>query len=183
MPDHLPATASQTAGPYWHMIDFPEWADLLREGGPNAGYDKGERITLTGRVTDGGGAPCTDAMVEIWQADPEGEYESGFHGFGRSATDADGRFRFITVKPGPVKGRGNATQAPHVTISIFARGLLQHVVTRLYFAGERLNETDPVLNQVPAARRSTMIARPDGEGVWSLDIRLQGENETVFLEV
>jgi protocatechuate 3,4-dioxygenase alpha subunit len=182
-PTRLVATASQTVGPYWALIEHPEWADLLRDGGPNAGYDKGERITLTGRITDGDGAPCTDAMVELWQADPEGGYDAGFHGYGRSNTDAEGRFRFATVKPGPVKGRGNATQAPHVTLTIFARGLLQHLVTRLYFAGETLNETDPVLNQVPEARRGTLVAQAKGQGVWNLDIRLQGENETVFLEV
>ncbi len=179
----LPATASQTAGPYWALIEFPGWADLLRPGGPNAGYDKGERITLTGRVTDGDGAPAADAMVELWQADPEGSYESGFHGFGRSATDSDGIFRFATVKPGAVKGRGNATQAPHITLTIFARGLMRQVVTRCYFAGEALNEADPVLNAVPAERRGTLVARPAGPGEWRLDIRLQGENETVFLEV
>lgn len=179
----LPATASQTAGPYWHLIDFPEWADLLRPGGPNAGYAKGERITLTGRITDGDGAACGDAMVEIWQADPDGAYEAGFHGFGRAATDAEGRFRFHTVKPGAVKGRGNATQAPHITLTIFARGLMQHLVTRLYFAGEALNETDPVLAQVPAARRGTLIAQRTAPGEWTLDIRLQGEGETVFLAV
>lgn len=179
----LTATASQTAGPYWHLIDFPEWAHLLREGGPNAGYAKGQRITLTGRITDGDGAPCSDAMVELWQADPEGAYEAGFHGFGRAATDKDGRFTFTTVRPGPVKGRGNATQAPHVTLTIFARGLMQHVVTRLYFAGEALNATDPVLGQVPEARRGTLLARETAPGVWTLDIRLQGEGETVFLAV
>lgn len=177
------ATASQTAGPYWHLIDFPTWADLLRADGPNAGFTGGQRILLTGRITDGDSAPCTDAMVEIWQADPEGSYEGEFHGFGRCATDAEGRFRFVTVRPGPVRGRGNATQAPHVTITIFARGLLTHLTTRLYFAGEALNATDPVLLAVPEARRGTLLAQPAGEGEWRLDIRLQGEGETVFLEV
>jgi protocatechuate 3,4-dioxygenase alpha subunit len=177
-----PATPSQTAGPYWHLIDFPAWADLLRVDGPNAGI-AGERITLTGRVTDGDGAPCPDAMVEIWQAGPDGSYDGGFHGFGRCATDAAGAFRFTTLKPGPVRGRGNAFQAPHVAISIFARGLLKQLVTRLYFAGEALNEQDPILSAVPPARRSTLVAQADGAGCWRLDIRLQGEDETVFLEV
>ena len=177
------ATASQTAGPYWHLIDHPEWADLLRPDGPNAGFAGGERILLTGRVTDGDGAPCGDTMVEIWQADPDGSYDGAFHGFGRCATDKDGRFRFVTVKPGPVRGRGNATQAPHVTLTLFARGLLTHLTTRLYFAGEALNATDPVLASVPAARRGTLVAQPAGGGEWRLDIRLQGEGETVFLEV
>jgi protocatechuate 3,4-dioxygenase alpha subunit len=177
------ATASQTAGPYWHMIDFPEWADLLRPDGPNAGVE-GERILLTGRITDGAGAPVVDGMVEIWQAGPDGRYDGDFHGFGRCATDAEGRFRFVTLKPGPVPGLGNATQAPHVAIAIFARGLMQHLVTRLYFAGEKLNESDPLLLSITdPARRRTLIAQSVGAGEWRLDIRLQGEGETVFLDI
>jgi protocatechuate 3,4-dioxygenase alpha subunit len=178
-----PATAHQTAGPYWHMIDFPEWADLLRADGPNAGVE-GERITLAGRITDGDGAAVVDGLVEIWQAGPDGGYESGFHGFGRCATDNDGRFRFTTLKPGPVPGLGNATQAPHITIALFARGLMKHVVTRAYFEGEALNATDPVLTMVEdPARRATLVAKPAGGGLWNLDIVLQGAGETVFLDV
>ena len=176
------ATASQTAGPYWHMIDFPEWADLLRAGGPNAGA-VGERIILRGTITDGTGAVVPDAMVEIWQADPDGRYDSAFHGFGRCATDAGGRYRFVTLRPGPVAGPGNATQAPHVALTIFARGLMRGLVTRAYFAGDPLLAEDPVLALVPEKRRSTLIARPAGEREWVLDIRLQGEGETVFLVV
>jgi protocatechuate 3,4-dioxygenase alpha subunit len=163
------ATASQTAGPYWHMIDFPEWADLLRPGSGNEAV-QGERIVLTGRITDGDGALVVDALVEIWQAGPNGRYEAGFHGFGRCATDDKGEFRFTTLKPGPVPGRGNTMQAPHIQIAIFA--------------GEALNVTDPVLTLVEdPARRATLIARPDGDGAWRLDIRLQGDVETVFLDV
>lgn len=176
------ATASQTAGPYWHLIDFPAWANLLRDDGPNAGI-AGERIVLAGRILDGDGLPCHDTMVELWQADPNGRHDGAFHGFGRCATDADGRFRFTTLKPGPVPGRGNATQAPHVTLSIFARGLLRQLVTRLYFAGEPLNGTDPLLSVVEPARRGTLIAQPEGDGRWTLDLRLQGEGETVFLDL
>lgn len=176
------ATASQTAGPYWHMIDFPAWADLLRADGPNAGA-AGERIVLTGRITDGSGAVVPDAMVEIWQADPEGRYDSSFHGFGRCATDAEGRYRFVTVRPGAVPGPGNSTQAAHVVITIFARGLMKGLVTRAYFAGDARLSQDPVLALVPAPRRGTMIATPSDGGEWRLDIRLQGEGETVFLEV
>ncbi|MCU0886532.1 MAG: protocatechuate 3,4-dioxygenase subunit alpha [Rubritepida sp.] len=171
------ATAHQTAGPYWHLIDHPAWADATRHGGD------GPRLALTGRITDGAGAPVGDAMVEIWHADPEGRYDGGFQGFGRCATDADGRFRFTTLKPGPVPGRGNTLQAPHVQIAIFARGLLTHLTTRLYFAGEPLNETDPLLARVPAARRDTLLATETAPGTWTLDIRLQGEGETVFLDV
>ncbi len=177
-----PATAHQTAGPYWHMIDFPEWADLLRAGSGNEGVE-GERITLTGRITDGDGAPVVDGLVEIWQAGPDGRYDGAFHGFGRCATDAEGRFRFATLKPGAVPGRGNAIQAPHIAIAVFARGLMRHVVTRAYFAGEALNATDPVLGLVEEARRGTLLAQPSGGGAWTLDIRLQGDGETVFLDV
>ncbi|MGG5889314.1 protocatechuate 3,4-dioxygenase subunit alpha [Falsiroseomonas sp. HC035] len=176
------ATASQTAGPYWHMIDFPEWADLLRPDGPNAGV-QGERITLTGRITDGDGAACADALVEIWQAGPDGRYSPGFHGFGRCASDADGQFRFTTLKPGPVPGPGNATQAPHIALTIFARGLMKHVTTRVYFADEPRNAEDPILALVPAPRRGTLLARPEAPGTWRLDIRLQGADETVFLDI
>lgn len=175
------ATASQTAGPYWHMIDFPEWADLLRAEGPNAGAT-GQRITLTGRITDGAGAAVADALVEIWQADADGRYDSDFHGFGRCATDAHGAYRFVTIKPGAVPGRGNSTQAPHVVIAIFARGLMAGVTTRAYFAGDALLAEDPVLALVPQGRRGTLIAQEEAAGTWRLDIRLQGDGETVFLE-
>ena len=177
-----PATASQTAGPYWHLIEFPEWADLLRPNGPNAAIP-GERITLEGTVTDGDGAPCADVMVEIWQADPEGSYEGAFHGYGRCATDTAGRFRFVTLKPGPVRAEGNAFQAPHIAISLFARGLLKQLITRLYFAGEPLNDQDPILAAIPSGRRGTVIAQRAADGTWRLDIRLQGDGETVFFEV
>jgi protocatechuate 3,4-dioxygenase alpha subunit len=177
------ATASQTAGPYWHMIDFPEWADVLRAGSGNEAV-AGERIVLTGRITDGEGAPVGDALVEIWQAGPDGRYDGTFQGFGRCASDAHGEYRFVTLKPGPVPGRGNAMQAPHIQITIFARGLMQHVVTRAYFEGDALNATDPVLNLIKApARRATLLAHPASAGQWRLDIRLQGEDETVFLDV
>ncbi|MEO3471658.1 protocatechuate 3,4-dioxygenase subunit alpha [Roseomonas sp. CAU 1739] len=175
------ATASQTAGPYWHMIDFPEWADLLRADGPNA-TAAGDRIILTGRITDGTGAVVPDALVEIWQADADGRYDSAFHGFGRCASDAEGVYRFVTLKPGAVPGPGNSTQAPHIVIAIFARGLMAGVTTRAYFAGDGRLTEDPILALVPQARRGTLIAQAAGGGAWRLDIRLQGEGETVFLE-
>jgi protocatechuate 3,4-dioxygenase alpha subunit len=176
------ATASQTAGPYWHMIDFPEWADLLRAGGPNAGA-AGERIILTGRITDGDGAAVADAMVEVWQAGADGRYDGDFHGFGRCATDGDGVYRFVTLMPGAVAGPGNSTQAPHIVIAIFARGLMAGVMTRAYFAADPRLEDDPILAMVPAARRATVLARQEQPGTWRLDIRLQGEGETVFFAV
>jgi len=181
-PDLVPASASQTAGPYWHLIDFPEWADTTRH------FDAvpGERIVLTGVLTDGGGNLVTDALVEIWHADPAGRYPTdteGFQGYGRCATDKAGRYRFTTLKPGPVPGPGNATQAPHVAVAVFARGILYHLATRLYFAGEPLNETDPVLASIPAGRRATVVAKQTEPGTWNLDLRLQGEDETVWMDV
>jgi protocatechuate 3,4-dioxygenase, alpha subunit len=170
------ATASQTIGPFWHLIEHPEMADLLRFGAT------GEAITVTGTITDGSGALVPDAAVEIWQASPAAS--DVFPAFGRSRTGADGRFSFRTLKPGSVAGLGNALQAPHLAITIMARGLLTALTTRLYFAGETLNETDPVLSLIEdPARRTTLIARLAQSGTWELDIRLQGDNETVFMEV
>lgn len=170
------ATASQTIGPYWHLIEDKDWADLTRFGA------EGEKITLTGRVLDGDGQPCADACVEIWQADPPASER--FPGFGRSVADANGEYRFITVKPGPVAGRGNTQQAPHIAICLLSRGVMKPLMTRAYFDGEPLNETDPLLMSVEhPARRVTLIATPAGPATWRLDIRLQGEGETVFLDV
>ena len=172
----LTATASQTIGPYWHLIEHAEMADLLRFGGT------GEAITVSGTITDGSGALVADAAVEIWQTSPPAS--DSFPGYGRARTDASGRFAFRTLKPGPVPGLGNAQQAPHLAITIMARGLLTALTTRLYFRDEPLNETDPVLSLIEdPARRATLIAKATGPGTWELDIRLQGENETVFMEI
>ena len=176
------ATPHQTAGPYWHLIDHPAWADLLHPDGPNAGAP-GEGIILTGIVTDGDGLPVADAMVEIWQADSGGRYDAAFQGFGRCRTDGEGRFRFTTIRPGPVPGRGNAIQAPHIQVMLFARGLLTHLTTRAYFSGEPLNEEDPLLALVPPERRPTLLAQEAAPGEWVLDIALQGRGETVFLDI
>ncbi|WP_426957112.1 protocatechuate 3,4-dioxygenase subunit alpha [Muricoccus radiodurans] len=185
------ASASQTAGPYWHLVDFPEWADTTRHFGDK--LPEGERIVLTGKVTDGTGAPVGDAMIEIWHADPAGRYPdqngdpTAFQGYGRCATKKDGSFRFVTLKPGPVPvgphAGGNAMQAPHVALAVFARGLLYHLSTRLYFEGEALNASDPVLRAVPEARRGTLIAKRTAPDTWNLDLRLQGEGETVWMAV
>jgi protocatechuate 3,4-dioxygenase alpha subunit len=170
------ATANQTIGPYWHLIEDKSWSDLTRFGAT------GETVTITGRLTNGEGVAMDYACVEIWQSDPPAS--ETFPAFGRCATNAVGEYRFVTLKPGPVSGRGNTQQAPHLAVSIFARGLLKHLVTRLYFAGDPLNQTDPLLSAIEdPARRATLIAQPDGAGVWRLDIVLQGEGETVFLEV
>ena len=171
-----PATANQTIGPYWHLIEDPTWADLTRFGA------EGEKIVLTGTVRDGGNNLVTDAAIEIWQTSPGAS--DIFPAFGRCRTDGTGSFRFTTLKPGPVAGLGNAQQAPHVAISIFARGLLKALTTRLYFQHEPLNETDPVLSLIDnEARRQTLIARKVANETWQLDIRLQGDNETVFMEI
>jgi protocatechuate 3,4-dioxygenase alpha subunit len=168
-------TASQTIGPYWHIIEDKSWANLTRFGAT------GERIVLTGTIYDGDGQPCPDACVEIWQADPPAS--DTFPGFGRANTDASGTYRLVTIKPGPVAGRGNTQQAPHIAINILSRGLMTGLVTRAYFKGDPRNETDPLLSSIEdPALRSTMIAAPEAAGVWRLDIRLQGEGETVFLE-
>jgi protocatechuate 3,4-dioxygenase alpha subunit len=170
------ATASQTIGPYWHLIEDAAWSDLTR-------FDaKGDKIVLTGTVFDGAGSTVTDAAIEIWQSSPAAS--EAFPGFGRCRTDASGSFRFTTLKPGPVPGLGNVQQAPHVAISIFARGLLKALTTRLYFQDDPLNETDPVLSLIEDPRhRASLIARQTGSGTWHLDITLQGENETVFMEI
>ena len=170
------ATASQTIGPYWHLVEDKDWADLTRFGA------EGEKIVLTGTIYDGDGLPCPDACVEIWQTDPP--VSDTFPGFGRSNSDANGVFRLVTVKPGPVFGGGNAQQAPHIAIWVLSRGLMKGLATRAYFQDEPLNETDPLLQSIEEpARRSTLVATPGAPGSWRFDIHLQGDRETVFLDV
>ena len=170
-----PATAAQTIGPFWHLLEDKSWADLTRFGA------QGQPIVLTGRVIDGDGAPFADGCVEIWQSDPP--MSDVFPAFGRSVIDPAGEFRFLTLKPGPVSGRGNAQQAPHIAICIHGRGLMHQLHTRAYFEDEALNGTDPLLTSIDSpSRRSTLIARLDGGNAWRLDIRLQGGDETVFLD-
>jgi protocatechuate 3,4-dioxygenase, alpha subunit len=168
------ATASQTIGPYWHLIEDPSWSDLTRFGA------QGEQIALTGSIYDGAAKPIVDAAVEIWQTSPEPS--DSFPAFGRCRTDLNGFFRFRTLMPGPVVGIGNAQQAPHVAISIFARGLLKALTTRVYFQDEPLNESDPVLSLIEDARRHTLLATKISSETWHLDLHLQGETETVFME-
>ncbi len=187
------ATASQTIGPFFAVgLTRPELADLTR-----GGKVLGETIHIEGQVRDGDGAPVSDAMIEIWQANAAGKYahsedrqekplDPQFLGFGRAFTDRNGAYRFTTVRPGPVPGRGNTLQAPHIAVSIFARGLLRRLVTRIYFADAGgANETDPVLGGIedPAARQSLLAApkgRMNGAMVYRFDIVLQGEGETAF---
>lgn len=194
MADTLIPTASQTVGPFFHLgMARPEWADLTRDN------PEGERIVVEGRVLDGDAAPVPDAVIEVWQANAAGRYnhpddrqtdkpiDPNFRGFGRVATDSDGRFRIVTIRPGPVPGRGNALQAPHLTLAIFGRGLLRHLYTRLYFADEAANANDPLLSSIEdEAARQTLIASPGeagGTATYRFDIVLQGEKETVFLDI
>jgi protocatechuate 3,4-dioxygenase, alpha subunit len=169
---------------------FPPRHYVLKQ--PEArGPVQGAPIEISGRVFDGDGTPVPDALIEIWQANDAGRYHSpddprsdlpidpNFIGFGRAATDADGAYRFRTIRPGPVPGPGNGLQAPHIAISVFGRGLLERLVTRLYFAGARENDADPILALVPEARRDSLFAHLEN-GVWRFDIRLQGAAETVF---
>jgi protocatechuate 3,4-dioxygenase, alpha subunit len=179
-------TPSQTVGPFFHFA-------LPYDAGPRlAGADRTGAITLSGRVLDGDGTPIPDAMVEIWQADEQGRLESvgvhhevvgdGFRNFGRCGTTADGGYQFHTVKPGVVPTVDGTQQAPHIAMSVFARGLLQRVVTRVYFDDEpTANAADPLL-AVAADRRSTLIAT-GVDGGYRFDVRVQGVDETVFLDV
>jgi protocatechuate 3,4-dioxygenase alpha subunit len=187
----LVATAWQTVGPFFHYgLAWPGGERIAREGTP------GVPLRLEGRVQDGTGAPVPDALVEIWQADPEGRFrhpldpaaaaiDRRFRGFGRVPTDGDGRFVVQTVWPGPVPGPGDTLQAPHLLVGLMMRGLLCRLVTRVYLAGEPLNDADPILARIPdAARRATLLARPADDGVsWRWTVRLQGRDETVFFEV
>jgi protocatechuate 3,4-dioxygenase alpha subunit len=185
----LTPTPSQTVGPYLHL-GLTDRRSLSRVAGDRA---KGERVWLTFRVLDGEGVPVPDAMIELWQADSEGNYErpggseggAGFGGFGRLATAEDGSCTFETIRPGRVAGPGETVQAPHINVSILGRGILKRLSTRLYFAGEPANAADPILALVPDNRRPTLLAQPDPARTsnWVFDVRLRGEGETVFFDV
>jgi protocatechuate 3,4-dioxygenase alpha subunit len=200
-------TPSQTVGPFFAYGLTPKGRC---EWDPNGSYSwkesigselvtpdaTGARIRIEGCVTDGDGLPINDAMIEIWQADSQGRYahprddrarpNAKFTGFGRSATDRDGVYAFDTVKPGSVPGPDGARQAPHIVVCIFSRGMLRQIYTRLYFSDEAANGADPILTLVPADRRGTLIAhkQPGGEpALYRFDIRVQGDNETVFFDI
>ncbi|MGR3636396.1 MAG: protocatechuate 3,4-dioxygenase subunit alpha [Shimia sp.] len=201
--EYLKETPSQTAGPYVHIGLAPGAAgfdiyenELGRDiAGPDA---KGERIRVEGVVIDGTGSPIKDVMLETWQANAEGVYahpehdgevEAGFSGWGRVITDFDsGEWGFDTVKPGAVMGRNGRMMAPHITLWIVARGINIGLNTRVYFEDEaEANAADPVLNVIEwERRRATLIAKRterDGQVVYRFDIKLQGEDETVFFDI
>ena len=203
---HLKETASQTAGPYVHIGLIPHQAgfDIFERNfgnvlvGPET---KGERIRIEGRVIDGSGTPVRDALIEIWQANAAGRYnhpadrqdkpiDPNFRGWGRAGSDFQtGLYTFETIKPGPVVGRsGRNAMAPHINFWIVARGINIGLNTRMYFSDETTaNAADPVLNLIEQeARRQTLIAerrQRGGEVVYTFDIRLQGEAETVFFDL
>jgi len=186
---------SQTAGPFFHLA-------LTLRGSIAClvtPQTKGELLRLICRVLDGDGAPVNDAILEIWQADADGSYslpgktpetmQEDFHGFGRLPTDDHGQCTFETIRPGRVPGNapGDAPtpQAPHISVSVFARGMLARLATRIYFAGEPANDEDYILALAPAGRRATLLAHPqEGDaGAWRFEIHLCGEHETVFFDV
>jgi protocatechuate 3,4-dioxygenase alpha subunit len=187
-------TPSQTAGPYLSLGMEPHCAGHGIPSGIQGA------ITVRGRVLDGEGVPVPDALVETWQADPDGRFDHpddprgavrrhpAFCLLGRCPTGPDGRWSITTLRPGPVPGPDATTQAPHLDVSVFARGLLHRVVTRIYLpeeaglVGAGGHARDPVLSTLPPARRNTLIARATAAG-YQFDIRLQGQDETVFFDV
>lgn len=188
----LGVTPTQTVGPFFAPALLRDVQNVLvTENTP------GQRIRVEGRVLDGAGAPVADAMIEIWQANSHGRFnhprdtrdlplDPEFGGWGRSATDDAGLYWFETVKPGPVPFEGEQMQAPHLAVTVHARGMLNHAQTRLYFEDEAANESDPILALVPSERRGTVIARreeADDNVVYRLDIVLQGRGETVFFNI
>lgn len=186
-------TPSQTVGPFYAIGLTNRKMNVL-----TTDATQGQRIRIEGRVFDGDGKPVPDAMVEIWQANAYGRYhhpedkqekpfDPSFVGWGRSGTDEDGGFSFETIKPGPVPGPGDRVQAPHINVVVFARGMLVHAFTRIYFSDEPANADDPVLKLIKnQARRSTLIAQReerDGKRIYRFDIHLQGKDETVFFDM
>ncbi|HEV2450502.1 MAG TPA: protocatechuate 3,4-dioxygenase subunit alpha [Streptosporangiaceae bacterium] len=209
----LPVTPSQTVGPFLEIgLPWPDGPFVVPEGTPGA-------ITISGVVLDGAGVPVPDALVETWQAGPDGRFDhpddprgrpspvgpspvgpspgrpppggpspgwTAFRGFGRCPTDEAGRYRIVTLPPGPLPCPDGGVEAPHLDVSVFARGLLDRVVTRIYFPDQGgANATDPVLARVDPPRRATLIAaaEPGTAGGYRFDIRLRGKRETVFFDV
>jgi len=178
MTEPLGSTPSQTVGPFLSIgLPWADGPDVVPEGTTGA-------VRIAGTLTDGAGAPVPDGLIEIWQADPAGRFthpddprgpvDSGFRGFGRCATDAAGGFWFRTVKPGTLPCEGDLAEAPHLDVSVFARGMLHRLVTRVYFPDEAAaNAADPVLRDLDAAERALLTALPQPDGTLRFDIRLQ----------
>jgi protocatechuate 3,4-dioxygenase alpha subunit len=186
----LQATTSQTVGPYFHI--GLKWLFVDNLAGASV---PGQRVEIEGRVLDADGQGVPDAMLELWQANSQGKYahpednqgkpvEPGFQGFGRVPTAEDGSFRFTTIKPGRAPGPDEKLQAPHIVVSVFARGLLRRLVTRLYFPDDPANSEDFALNLVEASRRDTLIAQksPKRDGLLEWNVVLHGPHETVFFD-
>lgn len=168
-------TPSQTVGPFFsHALVWPDGADVVPDGAAGAFW-------LRGQVFDGAGEPVPDALIETWQVAPSGAAPA-FRGFGRVPTDVDGRWAIRTVRPGRVPAPDGRLQAPHLDLAVFGRGLLDHLVTRVYLPDEPSTMDDPVLLDLPEPQRSTLIARVTDDG-FAFDIRLQGERETVFFDI
>jgi protocatechuate 3,4-dioxygenase alpha subunit len=176
-----PLTPSQTVGPFFGVgLPFERDREMAPPGAAGV-------VRLEGQVFDGNGDPVPDALLEIWQPDEQGRYrlaaDGPVTGFGRCRTDAEGAFSFLTVEPGATPAPDGRAQAPHLNVTVLARGLLRHLVTRMYFPDEtEANAADPVLNLIDPARRETLMAKNCG-GVLHFDIRLQGDRETVFFAI
>lgn len=189
MSSELGITPSQTVGPYFAIgLTWDDGAEVVPEG-TDGGF------WIRGTVSDGAGDPIPDAMIEFWQADPQGRFDhpddprgavewGEFRGLGRSGTDDDGRYGIYTVKPGPLPAPRGGTEAPHIDVTVMARGMLARLVTRIYFPEEEAaNAADPVLSSLPATAASeTLIATKSDDG-YTFDVHLQGEGETVFFDI
>lgn len=187
-------TSSQTVGPFFHDCLVREGENILARASEHP-----QGIRIVGQVRDGAGEPVADALLELWQAGPDGIYpghDAGgrpggvvgeFRGFGRGATDAEGRFVFETLKPGAVAAPEGGLQAPHINVSVMARGMLKRLVTRIYFDDEPATASDPVLARLPGGQaRASLIAQRQDDGpvaTYQFDVVLQGEGETVFFDV
>ncbi len=173
-------TPFQTVGPYFAILPLAGEESAAAPGAP------GRSIAIEGIVRDGAGAIVPDALIETWQADAAGRFDAAdptFRGFARAATDDSGRYEVRTVMPGPVEGPEGRAQAPHVLVSILARGILTRLITRIYFADDPANWADPILSLVPEARRATLVATSPAPDRYRFDIVLQGPGETVFFDV
>jgi protocatechuate 3,4-dioxygenase alpha subunit len=181
-------TPFQTVGPFFDFGLELEAGGIVAS--PSA---QGRHVVVEGSIRDGAGDPVSDAIVEVWQANAAGRYrhpaddretplDPACDGFGRVSTTADGRFAFSTIIPGRVAAPDGRLQAPHLVVSVLARGILARLATRIYFEGEAANADDPILGLVPGDRRATLVAHRAGENRYVFDIKLQGPGETVFFD-